>query len=81
MIRNMIAALKKGGLLAILHSASKERINGVHIHAHRDVSLDSLPPAETVAGLMKKLGMRLEAMIDNSEMYAVCARRPSGNAS
>jgi demethylmenaquinone methyltransferase/2-methoxy-6-polyprenyl-1,4-benzoquinol methylase len=75
MIKNLLAALKRGGLLAILHSCSKERINGVHVHAHRDVSMDSLPPAEMVVDLMRKLGMRLEVMIDNSEMYAVCARR------
>jgi demethylmenaquinone methyltransferase/2-methoxy-6-polyprenyl-1,4-benzoquinol methylase len=75
MIKNLLAALKRGGLLAILHSCGKERINGVHVHAHRDVSMDSLPPAKMVADLMGKLGMRLEVMIDNSEMYAVCARR------
>ncbi|MDR3355876.1 MAG: class I SAM-dependent methyltransferase [Spirochaetaceae bacterium] len=77
MIKNLAAALKPGGLLAILHSCSKERINGVHVHAHRDVSMDSLPPADIVADLMRKLGMKLEAVIDNSEMYAVCARRPN----
>jgi demethylmenaquinone methyltransferase/2-methoxy-6-polyprenyl-1,4-benzoquinol methylase len=75
MIKNLMTALKKGGLLAILHSCGKERINGVHVHAHRDVSLDSLPPADVVAGLMLKLGFKLEAVIDNSELYAVCARR------
>ncbi|MDR0684949.1 MAG: class I SAM-dependent methyltransferase [Spirochaetaceae bacterium] len=81
MIKNLMAALKNGGLLAILHSCSKERINGVHVHAHRDISLDSLPPAETVAALMRKLGMKPEAVIDNSEMYAVCARHICRNAS
>ncbi|MDR2343769.1 MAG: class I SAM-dependent methyltransferase [Spirochaetaceae bacterium] len=75
MIKNLLAALKNGGLLAILHSCSKERINGVHVHAHRDVSMDSLPPAGMVADLMRNLGMKLEVVIDNSEMYAVCARR------
>jgi demethylmenaquinone methyltransferase/2-methoxy-6-polyprenyl-1,4-benzoquinol methylase len=75
MIRNLAGALKKGGLFAILHSCSKERINGVHVHAHRDVSLDSLPPADRVADFMRKLGMKMEVVIDNSEMYAVYARR------
>jgi demethylmenaquinone methyltransferase/2-methoxy-6-polyprenyl-1,4-benzoquinol methylase len=74
-IRHLAGALKKGGLLAVLHSSSKEKINGVHVHAHRDVMMDSLPPADAVAGLMRKLYLMPEAVIDNSEMYAVCARR------
>jgi demethylmenaquinone methyltransferase/2-methoxy-6-polyprenyl-1,4-benzoquinol methylase len=74
-IKHLAAALKKGGLLAILHSSSKEKINGVHVHAHNDVMLDSLPPAEKIAGLMCTFGLRLEAVIDNSEMYAICARK------
>jgi demethylmenaquinone methyltransferase/2-methoxy-6-polyprenyl-1,4-benzoquinol methylase len=76
MIKNLLGALKRGGLLAILHSCSKERINGVHVHAHRDVSMDGLPPADVVADFMRKQGLRLEVVIDNSEMYAVYARRP-----
>lgn len=80
MIKNLMTALKTGGLLAILHSCSKERINGVHVHAHHDVSMDSLPPAGMVADLMRKLGMKLEVVIDNSEMYAVCARRRASPA-
>lgn len=75
MIRNLTGALKKGGLLAILHSCSKERINGIHVHAHRDVRLDDLPPADTVADFMRKLGLRPEVMIDNSAMYAVYSRQ------
>jgi demethylmenaquinone methyltransferase/2-methoxy-6-polyprenyl-1,4-benzoquinol methylase len=75
MIKHLAEALKTGGLFAILHSCGKERINGVHVHAHWDVGLDSLPPADLVAGLMQKLNFKLEAVIDNSEMYAVCARK------
>jgi demethylmenaquinone methyltransferase/2-methoxy-6-polyprenyl-1,4-benzoquinol methylase len=77
MIKNLLGALKRGGLLAILHSCSKERINGVHVHAHRDVMLDGLPSADTVADFMRKQGLRLEVVIDNSEMYAVYGRAPS----
>jgi demethylmenaquinone methyltransferase/2-methoxy-6-polyprenyl-1,4-benzoquinol methylase len=74
-IRHLAEALKKGGLLAVLHSSSKEKINGVHVHKHRDVMMDSLPPADAVAGFMRKLNLVPEAVIDNSELYAVCARR------
>jgi demethylmenaquinone methyltransferase/2-methoxy-6-polyprenyl-1,4-benzoquinol methylase len=74
-IKRFIAALKKGGLVAILHSSCKERINTVHVHAHHDVTMDNLPPADKVADLMKKFGLKIEVVIDNSEMYAVCARK------
>jgi demethylmenaquinone methyltransferase/2-methoxy-6-polyprenyl-1,4-benzoquinol methylase len=74
-IMHLADALKKGGLLAVLHSSSREKINGVHVHAHRDVMMDSLPSADALAGLMRKLHLLPEVIIDNSEMYAVCARR------
>jgi demethylmenaquinone methyltransferase/2-methoxy-6-polyprenyl-1,4-benzoquinol methylase len=73
-IRHLAAALKKGGLLAVLHSSCKEKINTVHVHAH-DVAMDSLPPADVLAELMRKFDLKPEIVIDNSELYAVYARK------
>jgi demethylmenaquinone methyltransferase/2-methoxy-6-polyprenyl-1,4-benzoquinol methylase len=76
LIKHLTEALKIGGLLAILHSSSKEKINGVHVHTtHRDIMMDTLPPADRVADLMVKQGLKPEAVIDNRELYAVCGRR------
>jgi demethylmenaquinone methyltransferase/2-methoxy-6-polyprenyl-1,4-benzoquinol methylase len=68
--------LKPGGLLAVLHSQSRERINGVHIHKQDEtVYHDYLPALEVVANLMKSGGLRMEIMIDNDDLYLACGRK------
>jgi demethylmenaquinone methyltransferase/2-methoxy-6-polyprenyl-1,4-benzoquinol methylase len=75
-VERFAAALKPGGLLSVLHSSSKEKINGVHIHAHsRDINSDCLLPAFEYIPLLNKNGLREEIVIDNSEMFMFCARR------
>ncbi|MDR1909122.1 MAG: class I SAM-dependent methyltransferase [Spirochaetaceae bacterium] len=68
--------LKPGGLLAVLHSQSRERINGVHIHSG-DITVhhDYLPSLEVVANLMRSGGLRMEIMVDNDEFYMACGRK------
>ncbi|GHU84147.1 AraC family transcriptional regulator [Spirochaetia bacterium] len=75
-IAHFAKKLKPGGLLSILHSASRDRINGVHVHAHdRDIMADSLPPARGLISSAQNNGLREEIIIDNEEMYFFGARR------
>jgi demethylmenaquinone methyltransferase/2-methoxy-6-polyprenyl-1,4-benzoquinol methylase len=75
-IARLAKKLKPGGLLSVLHSASKEKINGVHVHAHnRDIMADNLPPARWLISCAQNNGLREEIIIDNTEMYLFCARR------
>jgi demethylmenaquinone methyltransferase/2-methoxy-6-polyprenyl-1,4-benzoquinol methylase len=73
-IARFAAALKPGGLLSVLHSASKEKINGVHVHSH-EINSDYLLPAGEYIPLLRKNSLREEIIIDNEEMFMFCARR------
>ena len=70
------AALKPGGLLSVFHSAPKEKINGVHIHAgHYEINSDYLLPAGDYIPLLNKNGLKEEIIIDNEEMFMFCGRK------
>jgi demethylmenaquinone methyltransferase/2-methoxy-6-polyprenyl-1,4-benzoquinol methylase len=75
-IARLAKKLKPGGLLSVLHSSSKERINGVHVHTHSmDIKSDNLPPAQALVPCARDNGLREEIVIDNAEMYLFAARR------
>jgi demethylmenaquinone methyltransferase/2-methoxy-6-polyprenyl-1,4-benzoquinol methylase len=75
-IARLAKKLKPGGLLSVLHSSSKERINGVHAHTHNmDIKSDSLPPAQDLVPRARDNGLREEIVIDNAEMYLFAARK------
>ena len=75
-IAHLAKKLKPGGLLSILHSASKEKINGVHVHTHnRNIMADNLPTARGLISCAQNNGLREEIIIDNAEMYFFGARR------
>jgi demethylmenaquinone methyltransferase/2-methoxy-6-polyprenyl-1,4-benzoquinol methylase len=75
-IARLAKKLKPGGLLSVLHSSSRERINGVHAHTHSmDIKSDNLPPAQTLVPCARDNGLREEIIIDNAEMYFFGARK------
>jgi demethylmenaquinone methyltransferase/2-methoxy-6-polyprenyl-1,4-benzoquinol methylase len=75
-IARLAKKLKPGGLLSVLHSASKEKINGVHVHTHSmDIKSDNLPPAQDLIPRARDNGLREEIVIDNAEMYLFAARK------
>lgn len=68
--------LKKGGKLAVLHSQSRDKINGVHEGASSaDIREDKLPYAHIVMGYMDHCGLREELLIDDEDMYLICASK------
>jgi demethylmenaquinone methyltransferase/2-methoxy-6-polyprenyl-1,4-benzoquinol methylase len=75
-IRRFAELLAPGGLLGILHSECRDRINRVHTHAHHpDIKADNLPPAEMVMNCMKDAGLREEILVDSPDLYMLCARK------
>jgi demethylmenaquinone methyltransferase/2-methoxy-6-polyprenyl-1,4-benzoquinol methylase len=68
--------LKIGGLVSILHSSSKERINGVHAHVkHQEINSDYLLPVLRYVPLANSFSLAEEILIDNSEMFMFTARK------
>jgi demethylmenaquinone methyltransferase/2-methoxy-6-polyprenyl-1,4-benzoquinol methylase len=75
-IARLAEKLKPGGLLSVLHSSSKERINGVHVHTRSmDIKSDNLPPAQDLVPCARDNGLQAEIVIDNAEMYFFGARK------
>jgi demethylmenaquinone methyltransferase/2-methoxy-6-polyprenyl-1,4-benzoquinol methylase len=75
-LRNLARALKGDGILAVIHSMSKHKINGVHIHTNNPALQDDfLVSAETLCAALRDLKLEPEIMIDNSEMYMAAARK------
>ena len=73
-VKRFSRLLVKDGLLSILHSDSKEAINRIHSSSD-EVSSDSLKcPAEYIP-FINRAGLYEEIVIDNSEMYMLCARK------
>jgi hypothetical protein len=64
------------GLLSILHSSSRERINGTHTHIHsHGINADYLLPAHEYIPLLNRNGLKEELIIDNDEMFVLCGRK------
>jgi demethylmenaquinone methyltransferase/2-methoxy-6-polyprenyl-1,4-benzoquinol methylase len=76
-IRILGGKLKLGGLFSVIHAASKEVINGIHIHANQFPELqgDYLFPIERYIPALHAAGLREEIQIDNDAMYLLSARK------
>ena len=76
LIKRFSDFLKPGGLLSVLHSSSKEIINGVHAHTRsHNINSDYLLPAAEYIPLLNANGLREEIVIDNEQMFMFCARK------
>ena len=73
-IRRFSELLKKGGLLSILHSESKEAINDMH-NSRNEVNSDTLCCPIVYLPFCRQVGLLDEIVIDNSEMYMLCCRK------
>jgi len=73
-IRGLSALLAEGGRLAVIHSNSRDEINAHHSKCDDAVKEDKLPRATVMMDMMTHCGLREEILIDNEEMYLVCAR-------
>ncbi|HEQ78745.1 MAG TPA: class I SAM-dependent methyltransferase [Euryarchaeota archaeon] len=69
-------ALKPGGLFAVAHIDSREKLNRVHTEAGEEVSGDKLPPIEDLNRLVIKAGLVPQFQQDDSDYYILIATKP-----
>lgn len=64
-------ALRKGGRLAVAHSDSAKKINGVHMNGGVEISDDFLPSMERLKGMMTDHGLTIHFDRDDDD-YFIC---------
>ena len=74
-LRILQGYLKKGGMLLIGHSQSRGQINHMHKSAPEAVADAFLPEMDIIRSYMTGMGMEIVAWADNSDMFAVAARK------
>lgn len=74
-IQHLSQFLKKGGLLVICHSQSREAINHLHKEASEAVANDNLPDVATIRSFFYKARMDTAIEIDNEEMFVVIGQK------
>ena len=70
-IQILVKALKKGGRLAVAHSDSAQKINGVHINSGVEIKNDFLPRMEQLQALMRENGLEV-TFERNDSSYFIC---------
>lgn len=73
-LKILSTALKKGGRLAVAHSDSAKKINGVHMNGGAEIGKDSLPRMELLKQMMEKSGLAVTFERDD-ENYFICLAR------
>ncbi len=73
-IKILSRALRKGGRLAVAHSDSAEKINGVHINGGVAIKKDFLSSMELLKQMMKESGLTVTFERDD-ENYFICVAR------
>jgi ubiquinone/menaquinone biosynthesis C-methylase UbiE len=73
-IKILSRALKKGGCLAVAHSDSAEKINGIHMNSGVEVGNDLLPSMELLKQMIKESGLEV-TFERNDENYFICIVR------
>lgn len=75
-IGTLAGMLHDGGRLAILHSQGREAINSLHMEAS-DMTVQEarLAPPEQFYRWVTGAGLRLESLVDNSQVFAVVAQK------
>ncbi|MCS7315784.1 MAG: class I SAM-dependent methyltransferase [Bryobacterales bacterium] len=70
-LREMLRALRRGGMLAIAHSMSSEELNAFHRAIGGPVSADRLPPAGELALLLRQMGAEEVRAEEEPGLYLV----------
>ncbi len=75
-IRILSRALRRGGRLAVAHSDSAEKINGVHMNGGEEIENDFLPPMEQLKQMIKESGLDVTFGRDDDSYFICLARKP-----
>lgn len=70
-IKILSKALRRGGRLAVAHSDSAKKINGVHVNGGVEIKNDFLPSMEQLKQMMEENGLTVTFERDD-ESYFVC---------
>lgn len=68
-------ALRPSGLLALAHTAGRERLNRYHASLDGEVSLDMIPEEPELRAVLDNAGFSVLSVEDTEERYLVLARR------
>jgi demethylmenaquinone methyltransferase/2-methoxy-6-polyprenyl-1,4-benzoquinol methylase len=75
-IKILAKALRKGGRLAVAHSDSAKKINGVHMNGGVEIGNDFLPSMELLKQMMKESGLAVTFEKDDESYFICVARKP-----
>ncbi len=73
--KEVYRVLRNHGTLAILHLQSREKINHIHSFAGGPIAQDLLPPASTLASLLRTHSLMPTTTVDDDRMYLIVATK------
>lgn len=74
-IRILSKALKKGGRLAVVHSDSAKKVNGVHMVGGIEIENDFLPSMRLLREMMRDSGLTVTFERDDEDYFICIARK------
>jgi demethylmenaquinone methyltransferase/2-methoxy-6-polyprenyl-1,4-benzoquinol methylase len=75
-IQILAKALKHGGRLAVAHSNSADKINGVHKNGGVEIKNDFLPSMQQLKQMMKQEGLTVTFERDDQDYFICMAKKP-----
>ncbi len=75
-IKILSKALRRGGRLAVAHSDSAKKINGVHVNGGVEIKNDFLPSMEQLKQMMEENGLTVTFERDDESYFVCVARKP-----
>ncbi len=76
-IKILSKALKRGGRLAVAHSDSAKKINGVHLNGGVEISNDFLPSMKNLKQIMEENGLTVTFERDDQNYFICIAKKNS----
>ncbi len=74
-VKILSKALKKGGRIAVAHSDSADKINGVHMNGGLEIKNDFLPSMEQLKNMMKENGLTVTFERDDQDYFICIAKK------
>jgi len=74
-IRILSMALRRGGRLAVAHSDSAQKINGVHMNGGVEIENDFLPSMQQLTQMMRESGLIVMFERDDDSYFICLARK------
>jgi len=77
-LTEMARVLRKGGLLAVCHTASRQAINELHKSIGATVANDTIPAEATMRDMFAASGLKPLEVRDEPDRYMAVAVKPAG---